>query len=233
MAILLAIAALTMAAAPATEARGKKQTRTEGIDVSHWQGTINWTQVAAGRKKFAFIKVTENTTFLDNKYATNHAGARAAGLVVGGYHYAQPSTTPGDAVAEADWFVANLAWTAGDMRPALDLETANGLGVPALQQWVRDWLGEVHRLTGKHATIYVSRAFWRDNVGDTTDAALGGSALWLSKWNVTRPRLIVPAGNWGGHGWSFWQYSGCGSVTGISGCVDLDRLNGTDLTPFL
>jgi GH25 family lysozyme M1 (1,4-beta-N-acetylmuramidase) len=234
---LVGLTVLTSAGALPVDAASHKpppkQRNTEGIDVSHWQGAINWSQVYAAGKRFAFVKVTESTTFLDNKYATNHAAARAAGIVVGGYHYAQPSATPGDAVAEADWFVTNLALLPGDMRPALDLETRNGLDVPTMQQWVRDFLGEVYRLTGKHATIYVSRAFWRDSVGDIPEAALDGSALWLSKWNVTDPSPYVPASNWGGNGWSFWQYSGTGTVRGISGNVDLDRLNGTDLTPFL
>ena len=231
---LVGLAVLTGAGSgipPADAAR--KPNMTEGIDVSHWQGRIDWADVARSGKKFAFIKVTEGTTFLDKKYATYHANARAAGVVVGGYHYAQPNANPGDAIAEAEWFVSNLALTYGDMRPALDLETANGLDVPTLQQWVRDWLARVHELTGQHATIYVSRAFWRDRVGNTTEAALGGSALWLSKWNVKSPETWLPADDWAGYGWSFWQYSGCGSVRGIDGCVDLDRFNGTDLTPFL
>jgi lysozyme len=235
---LISLTVLTGAGAvPAADGASRKPPPkpklTEGIDVSHWQGNIDWAQVRAANKKFAFIKVTEDTWFLDNKYATNHTNARAAGLLVTGYHYAQPSLEPGDAVAEAGWFVTNLNLLSGDMRPALDLETRNGLDVPTMQQWVRDFLAEVYRLTGQHPTIYVSRAFWRDYVGDMTDAALGGSALWLSKWNVNSPDAYVPASNWGGNGWTFWQYSGTGTVRGISGNVDLDRFNGTDLTPYL
>lgn len=232
---LVGLAVLTGAGAgiaPA-DAGQRKPRQAEGIDVSHWQSFIDWPLVARSGKKFAFVKVTEGTTFLDNRYAINHSRARTAGVVVGGYHYAQPNATPGDAVAEADWFVSNLNLMSGDMRPALDLETANGLDVPTLQQWVRDWLARVHELTGEHATIYVSRAFWRDRVGNTTEAALDGSALWLSKWNVESPETWLPASDWAGYRWSFWQYSGCGSVKGINGCVDLDRFNGTDLTPFL
>jgi hypothetical protein len=65
-------------------------------------------------------------------------------------------------------------------------------------------------------------------MGDTTMFAdQGYSVLWIAHWGTSSPTL--PAGNWGGHGWTFWQYSSCGSVTGISGCVDLDRFNGSDL----
>ena len=70
----------------------------EGIDVSHWQGTIDWVKVAGAGKKFAFIKATESTDFLDNVYATNRAKAKANGLKVGAYHFARPGTNTNDAV---------------------------------------------------------------------------------------------------------------------------------------
>ena len=78
---------------------------TEGIDVSHWQGAIDWTMVAASGKRFAYIKASESTDFVDPAFLQNRAGARAAGLYVGAYHFAQPSATAGDAVAEADHFI--------------------------------------------------------------------------------------------------------------------------------
>jgi lysozyme len=234
---LVALSVVTGAGfnAPAADAASHRPPKsvTEGIDVSHWQGAIDWTKVAASGKKFAFIKASQGTWFLDGKYATNHAGARAAGVVAGAYDYADPTTAPGDAVAEADYFVAAAALLPGDLWPALDLEKTGGLDVPTLHQWVNDWLAEVYHLTGHHAVIYTSRAFWRDKVGDATDVALAGNKLWLSKWNVNNPDSYVPASDWGGSGWSFWQYSGSGTVRGISGSVDLDRMKGTDLTPFL
>jgi lysozyme len=237
--IIFGLVALTFAtssalSAPAADAASHRPPRrAEGIDVSHWQGAIDWTKVAASGKKFAFVKATQGTTFLDPRYATNRSGARAARVIVGAYHYANPGATAGDAVAEADWFINNTVWASNDLRPALDLEATGGLGVAALQQWVRDWLDEVYQRTGRHSIIYTSRAFWRDSVGNTDEFALAGNVLWLSKRNVTSPDTYVPANNWGGAGWSFWQYSGCGTVSGISGCVDLDRAKSTDLTPFL
>ena len=232
IAILLAIAAITMAAAPATEARGKKPARAEGIDASHWQGTIAWTKVAGSGKKFVYLKATEGTTYADPTFVGNRSGARTAGVKVGAYHFARPDTTAGDAVAEARWFLSNTTFASNDLRPVLDIEANGGLSVAALQQWVRDWLDEVYRQTGRRATIYTTPNFWRTSMGDSQSIALAGyTTLWIAHWGVSSPS--VPAGNWAGHGWSFWQYSNCGSVAGISGCVDLDRANGTDLTPFL
>jgi GH25 family lysozyme M1 (1,4-beta-N-acetylmuramidase) len=201
----------------------------EGIDVSHWQGAIDWSGVAYAGKRFAIMKATEGQTYLDAKYAWNHAYARAYGLRVGAYHFANPSTSANDAVLEADWFVQNMNIQPGDLNPALDLETSGGLSVAALQAWVGAWLNEVYAKVGMRPMIYTSPAFWRTYMGDATwYADHGYTVLWVAHWFVTSPS--VPASNWGGHGWTFWQYTDCGTVLGIGGCVDLDRYNGTDLT---
>jgi GH25 family lysozyme M1 (1,4-beta-N-acetylmuramidase) len=201
----------------------------EGIDVSHWQGTINWSSVAAAGKKFAVMKATEAQVYADSQYPTWHSAARSAGIRVGAYHFASPSTTTNDAVLEADWFVSNAKLLPGDLNPALDLETSGGLGTTALQTWVGNWLKEVYAKTGIRPMIYTSPSFWRNYMGDTSSFADAGyTVLWVAHWFVSSP--TVPGSNWGGHGWTFWQYSDCGSVAGIGGCVDLDRYNGTDFT---
>jgi GH25 family lysozyme M1 (1,4-beta-N-acetylmuramidase) len=202
----------------------------EGIDVSHWQNTITWPSVAAAGKRFAIIKASESTTYVDPTYATNRAGAQAAGLWTGAYHFARPDATAGDALAEADHFAATITLGRGDLIPALDLEQAGGLSVAALQAWVTTWLGEVTKKVGIRPMIYTSPNFWKTYMGDSRALADAGyKTLWIAHWGVSAP--TVPASNWGGHGWTFWQYSNCGTVPGIGGCVDLDRYNGTDLLP--
>ncbi len=101
---------------------------TEGIDISHWQGTIDWNGVAGAGKRFAYMKASEGTSYRDPTYPTNRDQAKALGLYVGAYHFAQPGRTPGDAVAEADFFLAVSQLAAGDLLPALDLEVTGGLG---------------------------------------------------------------------------------------------------------
>ena len=77
--------------------------------------------------------------------------------------------------------------------------------------------------------IYTSPSFWETYMGDTRWFADNGyPLLWVAHWGVSSPR--VPAQSWGGRNWTFWQYTNCGSVPGISGCVDLDRFNGTSLS---
>ena len=202
---------------------------TEGLDVSHWQGTIDWAQVAAAGKRFVYMKASESTTYVDATYTRNRSGAEANGLVVGAYHFARPDTTPGDAVVEADHFIATAKWTSGDLQPVLDLEADGGLSSTALQAWVRTFLDHIYAETGVRGVIYVSPSFWSGRMGNSTwFAANGYQVLWVAHW-TTGSSPTVPAGNWGSRGWTFWQYTSSGTVAGISGRVDLDRYKGTDL----
>jgi GH25 family lysozyme M1 (1,4-beta-N-acetylmuramidase) len=205
----------------------------EGIDVSHWQETIDWPKVAGAGKKFAFIKATESTDFLDNKYATNRAQAKANGLKVGAYHFARPGTNSGDAVAEANWFIKNAGPISGELLPVLDLEVTGGLTDSQLETWTQAFLDRVYTLTGVRGAIYVSPSFWSNNVGNSTKiAAAGYKVLWIAHW-TTGSAPTVPGSNWNGNGWTFWQYTSSGSVNGISGRVDLNRYRFSDLGKVL
>ena len=205
----------------------------EGIDVSHWQGTIDWAKVRAAGKRFAFIKASEHTSFVDDKYQTNRAAAKAAGLKVGAYHFARPNSGTTDAYAEADHFIETAAWKSGELRPVLDLEDTGGLSSSALQTWVKAFLQRVYDRTGVRAIIYVSPSFWSSKMGNSTWFAKNGyDVLWIAHW-TTASSPSTPAENWGGKGWTFWQYTSDGSVSGISGRVDLNRYKGTDLGPAL
>jgi GH25 family lysozyme M1 (1,4-beta-N-acetylmuramidase) len=206
---------------------------TEGIDVSHWQGAIDWGKVRAAGKRFVFIKASEDVDFVDNKYGTNRAGARAAGLLVGAYHFARPESAAGDATAEADHFVNTANVAKGELLPVLDLEHTGGLSQAALQTWTRTFLERVYQRTGSRAIVYVAPSFWKSNMGDTTWFADNGyKVLWVAHW-TTASDPSIPAQNWGGEGWTFWQYTSSGTVPGISGRVDLNRYNGSDFKPVL
>lgn len=205
----------------------------DGIDVSYHQGAIDWWQVAAAGKRFAFVRATAGTLTADTAYATNRYGARAAGLAVGAYHFANPDTAFNDAGNEASWFLRNAAIASGDMVPVLDLETANGLSPASLTAWAQTWLSQVTAATGVRPIIYTTPRFWSTSMGDTDWFARNGySVLWIAHW-TTATQPTVPAAGWGGHGWSFWQYSSTGFVPGISGAVDLDRFNGSSLPASL
>jgi lysozyme len=230
--ILLALVAVIGSGFAAPSA-AKAAAPTEGIDISHWQGEIDWTQVRAAGKAFAFMKASEDIDFIDGTYVLNRSRARAAGLVTGAYHFAQPDRSPGDAGAEADHFLATAAIADGDLPPVLDLERANGLTPAELQAWVKAYLERIRVRTGVRGVIYTSPNFWSRNMGGTDWFATNGyRVVWVAHW-TTAPAPRVPASDWAGFGWTFWQYTSSGSVAGITGRVDLDRFDGTDFSSVL
>jgi GH25 family lysozyme M1 (1,4-beta-N-acetylmuramidase) len=200
---------------------------TPGIDVSHWQGEINWTRVAGAGTAFAFLKSTDDVDYVDPTFAANRAGARANGIAVGAYHFARPDASAGDARQEAVHFVDVANPQPGDLLPVLDIETSRGLDQAGVTQWARTWVSTVRELTGVTAFVYTSPYGWAERTGDTPLLARDGSPLWVAHWGVSSPTL--PANDWDGHGWIVWQHTSTGHVRGISGNVDLDRLAGTRL----
>jgi GH25 family lysozyme M1 (1,4-beta-N-acetylmuramidase) len=222
---VLALLALVLVSTAATYAKG--------VDVSNYQGSIDWLQVAGDGYSFAFAKASEGFTFTDVTYALNRTGAPGVGLRLGAYHFARPSGTSDatittSAIGQADHFVDVAQPKAGDLPPVVDLETTGGLKPTALVKWTQAWLDEVNARTGLSALIYASPSFWQRSLSDTTAFALAGHRLWIAHWTKSSSPL-VPAADWNGGGWSFWQWSNCQKVAGItSKCVDGDRANAAD-----
>jgi GH25 family lysozyme M1 (1,4-beta-N-acetylmuramidase) len=204
----------------------------DGIDVSYHQGAIDWTQVAASGKRFAFIRASAGTLTSDSAYQANRAGALAANLTVGSYHFANPDTAPNDALNEANWFLANATIASGDLVPVLDFETANGLDATFLATWAQTWLDRVQGVTGVRPLIYTNSGFWSGSMSNTDSFARSGYGLWIASW-TTASQPTVPAESWAGQGWTFWQHSSSGIVPGVAGAVDLDRYAGPSLVPAL
>jgi GH25 family lysozyme M1 (1,4-beta-N-acetylmuramidase) len=226
LAACIALSLTLVAASPPTAA--KAATYPPGIDVSHWQGTINWSKVAAAGIRFAIHKASGGRFDVDPMYTTNRGGARRAGIKWGAYHFARPGTGSNDAVAQANHFVNTALLKSGNIIPALDLEVTGGLGTTALRKWVSAWLGRVKTRMGVKPMIYTSPNFWKTYMGNTTAFADHGyKILWIAHY-TSNSSPSVPANNWGGNSWTFWQWTSCRSVPGISGCVDGDRYHWTD-----
>jgi GH25 family lysozyme M1 (1,4-beta-N-acetylmuramidase) len=203
-----------------------------GIDVSHHQDAIDWAQVAGSGIRFAIAKATEGTGYIDPLFSTNRAEAMAAGITFGAYHFARPDLHPFDPIPEADHFVDAAQLAPGNILPVLDLERSGDLTPTQLTDWVLGWLARVTERTGVAPIVYTSPNGWKDRMADTTAIADAGyTVLWVAHWGVAAPTL--PANDWQGNGWTIWQYSNCGDVPGISGCVDLDWFDGLDFAPIL
>jgi GH25 family lysozyme M1 (1,4-beta-N-acetylmuramidase) len=228
--LCLALLALAATNAPAKPKRG--------IDVSRFQGEIDWERVGRTNVEFAWVQasrgegddcaVVPDRCGPDEFYAANYAGATQAGIRVGAYHRAfagggSRKATTRDARREAKVFIGEVGELRdGDLLPALDVETPfGGLSEKGLRRWIRAWLDRVRRELGAKPLIYTNQSSWQAT-GDTRRFARQGHPLWVANFGVDSP--AVPAGNWDGQGWSVWQYTSSGSVDGIKGAVDRDRM---------
>jgi len=226
------IAAAAVFAAAVAAAPAQAQTYAQGVDVSHYQGVINWAQVAGASVRFTFAKATEGTTYVDATYPVNRAGAEGMGIRFGAYHFGRPegtsaATIVGSAIAQADHLVDVAQPQPGELPPVLDLEATGGLSASSLAQWAQAFLDEVRARTGVSGFVYSSPNFWKTKLGDTGNFALAGYRLWVAHWTANASPSL-PAADWGGLGWTFWQYTDCAKIPGFLNCVDGDRFAGAD-----
>lgn len=198
-----------------------------GVDVSHHQGDINWTQVYNDNKVFAFVKSTEGMTYTDPQFVTNMQNGTAAGVVMGAYHFARPDNN--SATDDANNFVNIASSYVGDgyLPPVLDLEDpGNGTSLTSiytstqLTAWVQQWIDVVVAATGVQPIIYTST-----NYAEYLNSSLNVYGLWIAKPGTSPTDPPSNIGVW--EDWAFKQYSWVGSVSGIVGDVDLNVFNGT------
>ena len=194
----------------------------DGIDVSYWQGTIDWNAVANDGIEFAFIRVSDGLTYYDTQFQTNWASARNEGIVRGAYQYFRPGE---DAVDQAELLLSEMGpLLSGDLPPVLDVETSAGYSSSYITAAIHDWMDTVESEIGRMPIIYTGPWFWESSVGsyDFEDYP-----LWVAHWFATCPDT---PDQW--NHWEFWQTSAHGTVSGISGAVDTDVFNG-DLADLL
>ena len=187
-----------------------------GVDVSAWQGTISWSKVKADGRVFAFARVSDGTKYPDSKFAANWPAMKSVGLVRGSYQFFRPSQDP---TAQAKLLLARIG-TLGpnDLPPVIDVESSDGMSASTVISRVKTWLAVVEKGTGRKPIIYTASGFW-SSLGSPSFA---GYPLWVANWGVSCPNL---PGGW--KDWKFWQYSDSGSVSGISGGVDVNQFNGS------
>jgi GH25 family lysozyme M1 (1,4-beta-N-acetylmuramidase) len=232
---IVLIAALVLTAGVGQAQAG---TKAIGVDVSRFQGAIAWPSVAASGIDFAFVQASRGSGSdctvkpaqcgPDPYFAANRLAAESVGIRVGAYHraFATGSTAAAaraDALAEANVFIAQVgSLQHGELVPVLDAETPfTGMTSASLRTWIRVFVKRVTKKLGRKPMIYTNASSW-SATGNTTEFARARYPLWVAEWGVSRP--TVPAANWGGRGYWVWQYTSSGSVSGISGRVDMDRL---------
>ncbi|MFC7548930.1 GH25 family lysozyme [Plantactinospora sp. GCM10030261] len=220
-------AAATAATLVGLTATPAQAATTPGVDVSHYQGSINWTSVRNAGIQFAYIKATEGTTYKDPRFGTNYVGAYNAGVIRGAYHFALPDRSSG--ATQANFLASNGgAWSADSrtLPAALDIEfnpygaTCYGLSQASMRSWISDFLNTYRSRTGRYAVIYTTTSWWTSCTGNWS-GPWANHPLWIARW-ASSPGTL-PAG---APFWSFWQYTATGRVSGISGDVDRNYFNG-------
>ena len=188
----------------------------EGIDASHHQGAIDWAQVADHGIAFAYLKASEGTGFVDPRFAEHRRAARRHGVEVAGYHYFQLCS---DGTAQAEHFTSVLgppaSGPADRLPPAVDLELAGSCTDPpapdVLLAEVREFLDLIDLRYSTTTMIYLYPEF-EARYGFADD--LADHPQWVRRLGDQPPR----------RDWQVWQYDDAGSVPGIAGGADLDRM---------
>jgi lysozyme len=186
-----------------------------GIDVSYYQGNIDWQSVKDAGVAFAFARATYGNTKVDPQFHSNWQLMKNAGIIRGAYHFYVASEDP----AEQATFFANAVGSleSGDLPPVLDVEAGSGTS-SSLVSDVQTWLSAVEQRLGVTPMIYTAPSYWNEYM----NANFGKYPLWVAEYGVTTPKSVK-----GWSGWTFWQHSQSGTVSGIAGTVDLDYYNGS------
>lgn len=209
-----------------------------GIDVSSHNGNVDFKQVKNAGIEFAYIKLTEGSEHVNPNCQIKYENARKAKVRVGAYHFARPDTSSGDPLdyeREATNFLNQLVlagYNPGDLIPALDFEDGLKTDDNYNLNWMLNWGHFVKDAVGDMPIMYTAKWAW-DLFALRADKELKAEVLstfklWVASYNKTKkvsePDRMPP---W--EQWHIWQYSGYGSVPGITGRVDLNWMAGGQL----
>lgn len=191
-----------------------------GIDVSHFQGDVDWNRIKKCNISFAYAKATQGTSFKDPKFKENQRNTKQAGLKHGSYHF---YLTNEDPVKQAHHYINTIqSLDEGQMIPMLDLESGGIRGKIVVDKFQKDvliWLKIVEKKLGVKPIIYTNNPFGNAYLNHPEFSKYH---LWLAEYRVKKPRIPKV---WKNKGWTIWQRSEKGKLDGVHGDVDHDLVN--------
>ena len=207
-----------------------------GTDVSHYQSaSLNWATLKSQGITFAWAKATEGQTVNDANFTTYEANAKAAGVLIGAYHFAHPELHIGPAGADIEaahfWQIASNYVKSGGayLMPVLDSETfTNIYDKPSLSQWLHRWCDDVIAYAAAQGVtvkpvIYMSTSHANTWLDDT----MTNFIPWLAQWPAgPDPQTDSPVSTSPWSTWQVWQYADTNPYSG----GDSDVFNGTSNT---
>ena len=188
-----------------------------GIDVSRYQGDIDWDAVAADGVEFAFIRVSDGVDYIDEYFEQNWDEAGRAGVMRGVYQYFRSGD---DVAAQAQILLERMGEIGpGVLPPVIDVENLDNGSAALLWTSVLEWIEIIEQATGVKPILYTYPYFWQSHSipGDWSDYL-----LWIANYDVDCPDVPDDWDNW-----TFFQYTSSGRVPGIDGNVDLNYFNGS------
>lgn len=192
-----------------------------GVDVSRWQGEIDWAKLRSQGANFVYIKATDGGDHLDPMFKRNWKRSHEAGLKRGAYHFFYWCRVASE---QADWFIRNVPKVAGALPPVIDVEwngesSCKRRPSPAkVREKMQVFMDKLEAHYGQRPVIYTAPDFYRDNL----KGAFEDYPFWL-RAVAQHPSKVYP-----GRKWVFWQYSGSGLSHGVSGKIDLNVFNGSE-----
>lgn len=187
-----------------------------GIDVSHYQGRIDWDAVAKDPNvHYVYIKATEGVKTIDDRYEENFRECKRVGLKVGSYLFFRPHLP---AKAQFDLFMSMVDTKKQDLLPLIDAEAIKGVSVYAFQTRLLELCDLFEKEYGKKPLIYTGRNFYDRNIAG--NARLKAYKYFIAAYTFDEPELS------GGNDYLMWQYTATGRVKGIRGNVDMSRFVG-------
>jgi GH25 family lysozyme M1 (1,4-beta-N-acetylmuramidase) len=223
---VIAAAALgLLAAATVSPGQAKAASGVLGMDVSSFQGDVDWQSAANNGAQFAYVKASEGSTYTNPNFGQQYGGSYDVGMIRGAYHFALPNNGASGA-SQADFFIqSGGGWSADGktLPPALDIEynpyTGNScydLSQGDMVSWIADFVNEMHARTSKYPMIYTTFDWWQTCTGNSS-AFAATDPFWIASYSASPPTSI-PAGS---ATYTIWQNADSGIFPG-----DQNEFNG-------
>lgn len=190
-----------------------------GIDVSEWQGDIDFEAVRQSGIDAVYIRAGEGSDYVDAYFESHYQGALAAGLKIGYYHYVTAQNEE-EAREQARFFYSLIRGKTVDLYPAMDFESFPGLDVEEINAIGAAFMETLNDCLGYTPSLYSDT----NNTASVWDSSFSSYPLWVAEYG---PAVPSNTGYWAT--WDGFQYSDAGNVPGITGQVDLDYFKDTML----
>lgn len=187
----------------------------KGIDISHYQGNINWTKLKSENISFIYVKATEGAYTVDDKFYTNWTNSLKNNYKTGAYHFYIPNRSGKD---QADMFISTVPKNVKTLPPVIDLEfdqiNKSGKSKKQIVEEINHFLVKIEKYYNKRPLIYTNMRFYNYYLKDDFDRY----KIWIR--DTKKPTLERKR-------WVIWQYTEHGRARGIKGYVDMNIIYGS------